>query len=157
MMKGGLDSYISGDNWLIDDRSGARIRRSESRKEWNGAIVHEDDFEERHPLDFIKGRRDNQTVPDPRPEPEAVFLGPKSTTISEAAAAGDTSITVASTTGFAAGHSVAIMLDDRTRHLATVATVVDATHLTLDAALPWQTSADQAVIDYGAVTAPDIG
>ena len=151
------DRYVKGDNWLIDDRTGHQIRRSESRKEWTGAIVHKDEYEDRHPQDFKRGRRDDQTVRDPRPEPPAVFGGPKATTIAADEIAGDTSIEVVSTTGFTAADRVAVMLDNNTRHTTTVSSVTDGTHLVLAAALPWKTSIGQAVIDYTAITAVDIG
>ena len=69
------DDYRPGDPWVICDHSGFKIRRSESRKMWNGLIVHHRFWEPRHPLDMIRSKRDKQSVPDPRPEPADSFLG----------------------------------------------------------------------------------
>jgi hypothetical protein len=69
------DDYVPGDNYVICDHSGFKIRRSESRKMWNGLIVHKRFWEPRHPLDTIRSKADKQTVPDPRPEASDRFLG----------------------------------------------------------------------------------
>lgn len=39
-------------------------------------MVCREDFEPRHPQDFVRGRRDRQNVPDARPELADVFIGP---------------------------------------------------------------------------------
>lgn len=75
--------YRSGDNYVICDFSGFKIRRSESRKMWNGLIVHHRFWEPRHPLDLIRSKTDTQNVPDPRPEPEDSFLGTNDVVASE--------------------------------------------------------------------------
>lgn len=68
------DDYRSGDWNLICDRSGRKIKASEARREWTGAIVHYSEFEERHPQDFVRGRADRQAVPFARPEPDDEFV-----------------------------------------------------------------------------------
>lgn len=67
-------TYRPGDFWRIDDRTGFAVRASRTVKEWNGQIVAREDFETRHPQDFVRGRADKQAVPDPRPEPPDQFL-----------------------------------------------------------------------------------
>lgn len=44
------------------------------RKEWTGLMVCKDDFDPRHPQDFVKGVKDKQTVDNPAPEPTDYFL-----------------------------------------------------------------------------------
>ena len=66
--------YVHGDPNVICDRSGMKVRMSQTRKEWNGLRVRIEDWEPRHPQDFVRGRRDNQAVRDPRPEGTDVFL-----------------------------------------------------------------------------------
>jgi hypothetical protein len=63
-----------GDFLRIDDRSGFCVYASETRKEWNGAIVDRRSYEARHPQDFVRARVDRQRVPDPRPRPTDVFV-----------------------------------------------------------------------------------
>ena len=73
-------TYRSGDFWRICDRSGRKVRASQTAKQWDGLIVSLAEFEERHPQDFVRGRKDHQSVPDPRPEGVDSFLGPLTTT-----------------------------------------------------------------------------
>lgn len=63
-------AYSSGkDAWGISDRSGFRYRLREMRKEWNGALVGPDEFEQKHPqLSPPKVGPDPQALRDPRPD-----------------------------------------------------------------------------------------
>ena len=61
--------YIPGDNLLISDRSGRVIRRSESRTQWDGLVVHESEWEPRHPQDLIRTKPENIAAPEPRRPP----------------------------------------------------------------------------------------
>jgi len=67
--------YVAGDFWRCCDVCGIDYRSSQTRKRWDGAWVCLADFEERHPQDFVRGRKDRQRAPDPRPEPAEVFIG----------------------------------------------------------------------------------
>ena len=66
--------YIPGDFWRICDRCGRKFRQSETRKTWDGLWTCLSCWEPRHPQDFVKGKTDKQSVPEPRPEPEDVFI-----------------------------------------------------------------------------------
>ena len=59
---------------VVCDRSGDEIDAADAVKEWTGLIVSRRHADERHPQDFVKGRKDRQRVPDPRPESVDVFL-----------------------------------------------------------------------------------
>lgn len=61
-------SYKKGDWLVICDRDGFKYKASEMRKEWNGLIVHKNNFETRHPQEFVRGRKDDQSVPWTRSE-----------------------------------------------------------------------------------------
>jgi hypothetical protein len=67
-------AYIPGDFWRICDACGFQYRSSQTRKRWDGAWVCDADWEPRHPQDFVRGRKDRQRVPEPRPEPADVFV-----------------------------------------------------------------------------------
>ncbi len=67
-------TYVPGDFWRICDRCGKKIRQSETRKTWDGLWVCENDWEPRHPQDFVRGKKDKQAVNEPRPEPANYFL-----------------------------------------------------------------------------------
>lgn len=66
--------YKAGDYYIICDRCGFKIPRSRARKTWDNLIVCFNDFEYRHPQDFVRGVRDRQAVPEPRSEAPDTFL-----------------------------------------------------------------------------------
>jgi hypothetical protein len=68
------DYYSPGDWFITDDRTGFKIRRSEAKKTWDGLLVDEKGFEQRHPQDFIPAVIDSQIVPDSRPVPPFKFV-----------------------------------------------------------------------------------
>ena len=61
---------------VVCDRTGTDIWASDSVREWNGLIVDRRHADERHPQDFVRGKKDRQRVRDPRPEPTDVFQTP---------------------------------------------------------------------------------
>ncbi len=67
-------SYKSGDWWITCDVCQRQVRASESKHRWDGFIVCSDDFEERHPQDFVRVKPDNYAIPFSRPEPTDTFL-----------------------------------------------------------------------------------
>lgn len=56
-----------GDHLVQDDRSGFTIWASDSRRQWNGVLVHKSLYETRHPQDFVRARRENLRVDPTRP------------------------------------------------------------------------------------------
>lgn len=152
----GSRGYKSGDHWVISDRSGKKVRASETQREWNGSIVHTSEFESRHPQDFVKSVSDRITVPNARPRQVDTFIGPLKTTIAATHAAGDTTITVADSTRFASGDRINIMMDDGDTYQAVVLSVPDGTSLTLTVGLPGSTSSGKAVVNRSAVSPSDL-
>ena len=75
--------YISGDFYRICDRCGFKFRASQTSRTWDGLFVCRADWETRHPQDFVKGRKDLQNVPNPRPEPVESFIGPTEAIMTE--------------------------------------------------------------------------
>lgn len=76
-------TYIRGGFYRICDVCGFKYRASETFKRWDGLFVCAEDFETRHPQDFVRGRIDRQNVPNPRPEPPDVFIGPNEQLMTE--------------------------------------------------------------------------
>src|SRR3990167_5907934 len=146
-MRDDRDRYKAGDYYITDARTGFKIRSSEARKEWTGAIVHKDAYEDRHPQDFVRGLHDDLSVKNARPPPTVTFIGPKATLIAAEAAAGGTTITVDSSADFAAADRIAVMLETGDRHLATISSITDATSIVLTAALPGASKIGKAVIN----------
>lgn len=66
--------YKSGDWNVICDVCSKKIKASESRKRWDGFIVCQDDFEQRHPQDFVRSKEDKISVPFTRPRSTDVFV-----------------------------------------------------------------------------------
>lgn len=67
--------YRRGQHKLVDDRTGFTIYSGDARKEWNGRIVHKDEYESRHPQDFVRGVAEDPGVREARPAQEPRFLG----------------------------------------------------------------------------------
>lgn len=63
--------------WIVEcQRCGREIWSSEARKEWTGLIVCRDDYEQRNAQEFVRGRADRQSVPNPRAPPQDIFIYP---------------------------------------------------------------------------------
>lgn len=149
-------AYLRGDFWRICEGCGFKKRASQTRKRWDGLIVCDDDWEERHPQDFVKGVVDRQNVPDPRPESVDNFIGALSTTMTEAAAAGATLLHVASTVRFSANDRIGLLMDGGNEFQAAVQSVVDSTILSITTGLPTSISAGASVVNYSAVSSPSL-
>lgn len=65
--------YKPGDNWVECERTGMAIRASDARKEWNGLWVAKEEWEPRHPQDYLKSREDNQTPQLTNPESDEAY------------------------------------------------------------------------------------
>ena len=152
------DLYVPGGYWVIDDRTGFRVRASEARKEWTGLLVDGvDEYEDRHPQDFVRARTDRQNVKNPRPPPPDVYGGPLFTLVAATAAAGATSIEVASSAEFETGDLVAIFLDNGETTRVTLTSIPDTTHIAFTGnPLPWSTSADMQATNYSRTPVPDL-
>ena len=66
----------------ICQRCGLEYPRNALRREWTGLLVCPDDYDRRHPQDFVRGVPDQQAVRDPAPEPQDYFLSTNEVTAS---------------------------------------------------------------------------
>lgn len=66
--------WKSGEWYIICDVCGHKIRANESRERWDGFRVCKDDWETRHPMDFLKSRTDKITPAFIRPQPTDTFV-----------------------------------------------------------------------------------
>lgn len=82
-MMGNADYYDPDSFNRICDRCGFKVKAKNTRMEWNGAIVCKRHWEPRHPQDKLKGRKDRQSVPNPRPEAADVFVGVNDVTVDD--------------------------------------------------------------------------
>jgi hypothetical protein len=68
-------AYAAGKKaWGISDRSGRRYRLNTMKREWTGALVGPDEYEEKHPQLYpVKASPDPQALKNPRPDrPESL-------------------------------------------------------------------------------------
>lgn len=65
-----MGKFASGKHaYFISDRSGQRYRYKDARREWNGAIVGPDEYEDKHPqLGPFRSVVDVQALRNPRPD-----------------------------------------------------------------------------------------
>jgi predicted class III extradiol MEMO1 family dioxygenase len=56
------NTYQPGDWNVHCDVCSRKIKASESKKRWDGLIVCSDDFEHRHPQDFVRAKQDKISV-----------------------------------------------------------------------------------------------
>ena len=91
--------FNPGDNYLLDDISGFKIRRSKARLQWDNIATSGSRWSPRQPQDLVQAVRDEQYVSLSRPRQQNRFtiLG---TSVTAPSAAGSTSLTVQSTVGF---------------------------------------------------------
>lgn len=73
--KGRANYLKKGDNNVICDRTGFKLKASDCQFEWNGLFVRKESFEERHPQDLLKGFPDRQQPNVSRPGTGDTFLG----------------------------------------------------------------------------------
>ena len=68
------NTYISGQFNVTCDVCSRKIKAGQAKKRWDGFIVCPDDFETRHPQDFVRARQDKITVPFSRPIPTLLSI-----------------------------------------------------------------------------------
>jgi hypothetical protein len=106
--------YVGGDNYILDDLSGFKIRASRARVipggQTGGLAVAPERWEPQQSQDFVIGVRDDQTVSLSRPRQtnQFVIVG---TYVTAPSPAQSQTITVANSVGFSVGSPVLIMLD----------------------------------------------
>jgi hypothetical protein len=115
------ERYIPGDNWIIDDQSGLKIRASKARLQWDGQLVHERHFDPRHPQDFVRAIPDHQAADITRPRGLDAFIGPLQTETTEAALPGEYWLVVVTTNGMEVGDALTIILANGDTFRTTIA------------------------------------
>ncbi len=130
--------YVGGDNYLIDDLSGFKIRASRARMIPGGQTgflyVDPKRWEPQQPQDFVQVVRDDQTVAVARPRQQNrfVILG---TSVVAPSPRGSSTIIVASARGFAPAMTLQIMLDVGENFIVALASIA-GNMFTLAAPLP---------------------
>lgn len=141
------DEYRHGDWNIIDDRTGFKIKHSQSRMEWTHSVVAKNEWEARHPQDFLRAVPDRQSVSDPRPGAADGFTE-TGTTLDAEALTGQTVLSVVSTASMTNGDTIIIFMDNEIAHLSTIASFVENDTVTIDSALTFKASSGNTVIIY---------
>lgn len=68
--------YKPGDNWVECEVCGMDIYASDSKRRWDGVLVCPEDYELRHPQDFVRARKDKITADISSSQPEEVSVAP---------------------------------------------------------------------------------
>jgi hypothetical protein len=76
---GKSDHYKHGSWNVLCDRCGFKYKSEQLRREWTGARTCHGGgtngcWEPRHPQDFVRGKKDKQSPPWVRPEPDDTFI-----------------------------------------------------------------------------------
>lgn len=58
----------------ICDVCGFKFKSDKLQKRWDGMMVCSEDYEARHPMDFLRVPDDDQAVPWTRPEGDDTFI-----------------------------------------------------------------------------------
>lgn len=70
-----MQTYYKPGTWnCICDVCGRRFKSDEMLRRWDGALVCKYDWELRHPMDFLRGRKEKISVPFARDEPKDQFV-----------------------------------------------------------------------------------
>lgn len=68
------DNYKSGDWYLLCEATGWKIRRSDAVQQWDGAWVHKDFVDVKHPLEDPRTPSKQYPVYPTRSEPTDTFV-----------------------------------------------------------------------------------
>lgn len=72
-----MKNHFKSGSWNIYcDVCSKKIKASEAKHRWDGFIVCADDWEPRHPQDFVKAKIDKISVPFARPTEQITFKYP---------------------------------------------------------------------------------
>lgn len=69
-----MHNYYKAGEWNVTcDVCSKKIKAGQAKKRWDGFIVCHDDYETRHPQDFVRARQDKISVPFSRPIPTLIY------------------------------------------------------------------------------------
>lgn len=146
--------YILGDHYLMDDETGLKIRASDSVKRWDGAMVHRNVVEPRHPQDTIKIRPERPMTGPVRSMPDAVFTGPLRSEVEVAVGPRATSLTLTSAVRMLPGDRLQVMQPTGEPFETFITLVVDTQTINISPPLPRGADAGALVVDLTALAEP---
>lgn len=167
--------YKMGSFYRVDDFSGFPQRAENTKQLWTGLIVDSSLWESRNAQDFVKGVKDDQSVPKPRPLPPNIFDGPSYYSLVDAIGPGSEAIllteadeyillengveylfggfdenTLALDTvfGITLGDSGGVMMDNGEFYNFTFQAILTGNLVIISGAVPYPTSVGNQVVNY---------
>lgn len=128
--------YVPGDNYLLCDITGFKIRRSKARLQWDNIATFGSHWSPRQPQDLVQAVRDEQYVSLSRPRQQNRFTV-LATYVTVPSPAGATALTVASAVGFTVGDQCQVVLDNGNLFVFMLASVSGSTLGWTGQGLPW--------------------
>lgn len=141
---------------MICDRTGWKVRAPRMKLEWDNLMIRKESWEPRQPQDFVRGVRDDQTVPIARPRQVDQFQGPLGTQLSASFSnvapgpPGPWFLQVQSAVRMYIGDTLNVMSDLGEMMVAKIVDVPNALTIQIDRNLPWTASAGNVVINVTA-------
>lgn len=148
--------YVPGDFYRIDDMSGFKVRSDKTRKMWYGTWRRDKSWEPRNAQDFVRGVRDYQNAPEPRPRQLNVFIGPLGTTLTADVVAQAILLPVVSSVRMLIGDALTIMLSNGIQFSTTVAALPTQTSIQISNPLPYAASSGAPILDLTAYSQPSL-
>ena len=140
------DNYVHGSHNVICDRSGFKVHVEDTWPEWNGLRVRKEDWEPRHPQDLLRSVPDDQSVEDPRPGATDTHSQTE-TTLDADELAGQTVLSVASTSNMTVGDTIIVFMDNDGTHVSTIASFVADDTVTINGTgLPFKAASGKQVV-----------
>jgi hypothetical protein len=149
--------YIGGDNYLLDDLSGFKIRASKARiipgGQTGNLAVSPSRWEPQQPQDFVRGVFDDITVALSRPRQPNQFTI-TGTNVAAFAARGSNVIQVQGIAGFTVFDTLQIMLDNG-ENATTILVGISGLSFTITPVIPWSVGGTEGdppenlIIDLG--------
>jgi len=68
--------FKDGDNWVECQVCGMDTYASDIKKRWDGVLVCPEDYETRHPQDFVRARKDKIAATIVAPQPTEIDVSP---------------------------------------------------------------------------------
>ncbi len=141
--------YRPGSFYRSDDRSGFTRRAEDTEKEWTQLIVAKNLWEARQPQDFVRGVADDQSVPQARPIPPNVFIGPFFIQVTQDMAVGDSAVHLDNVIGVQLGDPVGLFTDEGVYFYSNVILIDYANSIVyLAAGAPAPILADSLMTDF---------
>lgn len=138
--------YRPGSWYMVDDRTGFAQRSERMKREWDNLMVDRARWEIRQPQDYVRGVRDDQTVPVARPHSKPKFSGPTFYELAADSPGGSELLSLVEADGIVQGDELWVILDTGAVFI-TFASALNGDLIGIQPGLPSLASAGNIVVD----------